>query len=141
MSRSSTPGSPAGRPIASHGNRARSFDYPDEPERDEVALDPALVTAPGHGGVGVFQAPRPVQRRTPPVDPGPPADSADIDSPFLDLFGGTRPGTRPATPPLQPAVRVGEAVWGVPGGSVLAQGGVDAQPRPVVELRQVGRVE
>ncbi|MER7334564.1 MULTISPECIES: ATP-binding protein [unclassified Micromonospora] len=99
MSRSSTPGSPAGRPGAPRGNRARSFDYADEPERDEVALDPALVTTPGHGGVGVFQAPRPVQRRTPPVDPGPPTDSADIDSPFLDLFGGARPGTRPATPP------------------------------------------
>ncbi|SCL62355.1 AAA-like domain-containing protein [Micromonospora citrea] len=99
MSRSSTPGSPAGRSAAPNGNRARSFDYADEPERDEVVLDPALVTAPGHGGVGVFQAPRPAQRRTPPADPAPPTDSADIDSPFLDLFGGTRPGaTRPATP-------------------------------------------
>ncbi|WP_433388322.1 ATP-binding protein [Micromonospora sp. KLBMP9576] len=99
MNRSSTPGSPAGRPAVPHGNRARSFDYPDTPEADEVALDPALVTTPGHGGIGVFQAPRPAPRRTPPAEP-PPVDSADIDSPFLDLFGGTRPGvTRPAPPP------------------------------------------
>ncbi|MEU7934599.1 ATP-binding protein [Micromonospora echinofusca] len=106
MNRSSTPGSPAGRPAVPHGNRARSFDYPDEPEVDEVVLDPALVTTPGHGGVGVFQAPRPAPRRTPPAEPQPVGDGADIDSPFLDLFGGTRPGvTRPAAPPQRASGR------------------------------------
>ncbi|MFC4019761.1 ATP-binding protein [Micromonospora sp. GCM10011542] len=91
MSRSSTPGSPVGRPAVPPGHRAQSFDYAEDSELDEVALDPALVTSPGHGGVGVFQAPRPVARRNPPVDP-PAAESADIDSPFLDLFGGARSG-------------------------------------------------
>ncbi|MEH0930597.1 ATP-binding protein [Micromonospora sp. CPCC 205558] len=92
MSRSSTPGSPAGRPGAPTGHRAHSFDYTDD---DEVALDPALVTSPGHGAVGVFQAPRPVPRRTPPVEPAAVSagENADIDSPFLDLFGG---GARPS---------------------------------------------
>ncbi|MER6757544.1 ATP-binding protein [Micromonospora echinofusca] len=111
MNRSSTPGSPAGRPAVPHGNRARSFDYPDEPEADEVVLDPALVTTPGHGGVGVFQAPRPAPRRTPPAEPQPVGDGADIDSPFLDLFGGTRPGvTRPAAPPQRASGREQPAI-------------------------------
>ncbi|MEV0880219.1 ATP-binding protein [Micromonospora echinofusca] len=111
MNRSSTPGSPAGRPAVPHGNRARSFDYPDEPEADEVVLDPALVTTPGHGGVGVFQAPRPAPRRTPPAEPQPVGDGADIDSPFLDLFGGTRPGvTRPAAPPQRSSGREQPAI-------------------------------
>lgn len=92
MSRSSTPGSPAGRPAAPAGHRAHSFDYTED--EDEVALDPALVTSPGHGAVGVFQAPRPVSRRTPPAEPTSVSagENADIDSPFLDLFGGARPG-------------------------------------------------
>ncbi|TDC28594.1 hypothetical protein E1211_27675, partial [Micromonospora sp. 15K316] len=116
MSRNSTPGSPAGRPAAPGSHRARSFDYPEADELDENALDPALATSPGHGGVGVFQAPRPLARRNPPADPvtrratpaeqPPPrtpsptgAESPDIDSPFLDLFGAPRPGTaRPLTP-------------------------------------------
>ncbi|MFG2011964.1 ATP-binding protein [Micromonospora sp. NPDC048868] len=111
MNRSSTPGSPAGRPAAPHGNRARSFNYPDDPETDEVTLDPALVTTPGHGGVGVFQAPRPAPRRTPPPAEPQPADSADIDSPFLDLFGGTRPGaTRPTAPPQRAGGREQPAI-------------------------------
>ncbi|GIJ37616.1 ATP-binding protein [Micromonospora andamanensis] len=96
MSRSTTPGSPAGRPAAPHGNRARSFDYPESGEPDESTLDPALATTPGHGSVGVFQAPRPPQRRAVPTEPVPTSrDSADIDSPFLDLFGGAypRPGS------------------------------------------------
>ncbi|MEV2241832.1 ATP-binding protein [Micromonospora sp. NPDC049891] len=96
MSRSATPGSPAGRPAAPHGNRARSFDYPESGELDETALDPALATTPGHGSVGVFQAPRPPQRRAVPAEPTSASrDSADIDSPFLDLFGGAypRPGS------------------------------------------------
>ncbi|MFG1884230.1 ATP-binding protein [Micromonospora sp. NPDC049102] len=92
MSRSSTPGSPAGRPAVPAGHRTQSYDYPDA--EDEVALDPALVTSPGHGAVGVFQAPRPVTRRTPPAEPSAVSagENADIDSPFLDLFGGARPG-------------------------------------------------
>ncbi|MEV6693271.1 ATP-binding protein [Micromonospora sp. NPDC051196] len=99
MSRSSTPGSPAGPSAAPHGNRARSFDYPQSADPEDASLDPALATTPGHGGVGVFQAPRPPQRRAAPAEPLPtvPAtrDGADIDSPFLDLFGGTyaRPGS------------------------------------------------
>ncbi|MBM0239304.1 hypothetical protein JNW88_23090, partial [Micromonospora sp. ATA32] len=109
MNRSSTPGSPAGHHAGPDGNRARSFDYQMEDEElDEVALDPALVTSPGHGAVGVFQPPRPAPGRHAPAnqDPAPsdaPAvgDSSDIDSPFLDLFGGAHPPTtRPAeTPP------------------------------------------
>ncbi|MEV4762737.1 ATP-binding protein [Micromonospora chokoriensis] len=94
MSRSSTPGPPAGRPAVPPGHRAQSFDYTDD--EDEVALDPALVTSPGHGAVGVFQAPRPVPRRTPPAEPSAVSagENADIDSPFLDLFGGSRPSPR-----------------------------------------------
>ncbi|MET8232855.1 ATP-binding protein [Micromonospora sp. NPDC005298] len=116
MSRASTPGSPAGRPGAPEGHRAQSFDYTED--EDEVALDPALVTSPGHGAVGVFQAPRPVSRRTPPAEPTAvtAGENADIDSPFLDLFGGARPGGpraiqagpaarhQPAIPQQPPAV-------------------------------------
>ncbi|WP_433536060.1 ATP-binding protein [Micromonospora sp. CA-249363] len=114
MSRSSTPGSPAGRPAVPASHRAQSFDYPEA--EDEVALDPALVTSPGHGAVGVFQAPRPVSRRTPPAEPSAVSagENADIDSPFLDLFGGARPagpravtaapaGSRQPAIPQQPA--------------------------------------
>ncbi|MFG1950630.1 ATP-binding protein [Micromonospora sp. NPDC048830] len=101
MSRSSTPGSP-GRHAAPHGNRARSFDYPASEELDETAVDPALATTPGHGRVGVFQAPRPAPGRgAPNADAPAPVipDGADIDSPFLDLFGGAHPGaSRPALP-------------------------------------------
>ena len=43
-----------------------------------------FVAAPGHGAVGVFQAPQPVRPRSAAVD-----TTLDIDSPFLDLFGGT----------------------------------------------------
>ncbi|PWR16731.1 hypothetical protein DKT69_04125, partial [Micromonospora sicca] len=100
MNRSSTPGSPAGRHADPHGNRARSFDYPEAEELDEVALDPALVTSPGHGRVGVFQPPRPASPRGQAAGDQPAStvgDSGDIDSPFLDLFGGAQPaGRRPA---------------------------------------------
>ncbi|MGV9805477.1 ATP-binding protein [Micromonospora chersina] len=106
MSRSSTPGSPAGRPAGPYGNRARSFDYPPDEELDEVTLDPALVSSPQHGRVGVFQPPRPLaprgEQREPVV-----ADSGDIDSPFLDLFGGAQPrARRPAGPPAGPPAPV-----------------------------------
>jgi hypothetical protein len=43
-----------------------------------------FVAAPGHGAVGVFQAPQPVRPRGASVD-----TTLDIDSPFLDLFGST----------------------------------------------------
>lgn len=120
MSRSSTPGPshPAGQHGAPHGHRARSFDYPDDDRVDEVSLDPALVTTPGHGGVGVFQAPRPVRGRpappavdTPAAPPAP--DSPDIDSPFLDLFGGTRPGPA-ARQPIAPLRRPGRDPLPIP---------------------------
>ncbi|MGN9893198.1 ATP-binding protein [Micromonospora sp. L31] len=103
MSRSSTPGFPAGRHSAPHGNRARSLDYPEEEIQDEQPSDPALVTSPGQGGVGVFQPPRPANGRgVTPVEPGPPmlvGDGTDIDSPFLDLFGGPGAPPRPGPPP------------------------------------------
>ncbi|GAB3177072.1 hypothetical protein GCM10027259_21610 [Micromonospora palomenae] len=103
MSRSSTPGFPAGRHSAPHGNRARSLDYPEEEIQDEQPSDPALVTSPGQGGVGVFQPPRPANGRgVPPVEPSPPmlvGDGTDIDSPFLDLFGGPGAPPRPGPPP------------------------------------------
>ncbi|WP_406078055.1 ATP-binding protein [Micromonospora sp. NBC_00858] len=109
MSRSSTPGPPAGRPAVPGGHRAQSFDYAES--EDEVALDPALVTSPGHGAVGVFQAPRPVPRRTPPAEPSAVSagENADIDSPFLDLFGASRPGTARAVP-AGPATREQPAI-------------------------------
>ncbi|KXK59856.1 hypothetical protein AWW66_22000 [Micromonospora rosaria] len=93
MNRPSTPGYPAGHRAAPAGNRARSFDYQPTEELDEPTLDPALATSPGQGGVGVFQAPRPTPQRAPrpSAEPAPPVADADIDSPFLDLFGATRP--------------------------------------------------
>ncbi|MBM0258269.1 hypothetical protein JNW89_17070, partial [Micromonospora sp. 4G55] len=111
MSRSSTPGFPAGRHSAPHGNRARSLDYPEEEIQDEQPSDPALVTSPGQGGVGVFQPPRPTNGRgVPPVEPSPPmlvGDGTDIDSPFLDLFRRPRRAAapRPAAPGVVPAPR------------------------------------
>ncbi|WP_374271313.1 ATP-binding protein [Actinoplanes sp. M2I2] len=56
----------------------------------ESAEEPAeeFVAAPGHGAVGVFQSPQPVRRGGGAVDP-----ALDIDSPFLDLFGGAAPPT------------------------------------------------
>src|SRR5215207_933983 len=62
-------------------SRSASSDDPD----DLTTYDTELVASPGHGAVGVFQAPKPVRPRAsggPAVDP-----SLDIDSPFLDLFG------------------------------------------------------
>ncbi|MEU0151160.1 ATP-binding protein [Micromonospora fulviviridis] len=106
MSRSSTPGSPAGRPAGPYGNRARSFDYPPDEEMDEVTLDPALVTSPQHSRVGVFQPPRPLAPRGEQREPVA-ADGGDIDSPFLDLFGGAQPRVRrPAGPPAGPPAPV-----------------------------------
>ncbi|WBB74086.1 ATP-binding protein [Micromonospora sp. WMMD1128] len=128
MSRSSTPGSPAGRPARPSGNRARSFDYPPDEELDEVVLDPALVTSPGHGRVGVFQPPRPLAPRgAEPREPVGP--DGDIDSPFLDLFGGAQPRVRrpaaPAAGPPSPAPAI-EPVVAPPRRGV----GRDALPIP-----------
>ncbi|MGC4811320.1 ATP-binding protein [Micromonospora sp. DT228] len=128
MSRSSTPGSPAGHPAVPAGHRAQSFDYADD--EDEVALDPALVTSPGHGAVGVFQAPRPIPRRTPPAEPSAVSagENADIDSPFLDLFGGARPGAARA-------VTAGPSTQEQPAPPPQAPPQVGAAPaRPVPEL-------
>nr|WP_250031511.1 ATP-binding protein [Actinoplanes maris] len=52
---------------------------------EETAED--FVTAPGHGAVGVFQSPQPVRRG----GGGAVDTTLDIDSPFLDLFGGAAP--------------------------------------------------
>ncbi|RZU50634.1 AAA domain-containing protein [Krasilnikovia cinnamomea] len=69
----------------------RSDNYPSPPFPGED-LDPEIVTNPGHGAVGVFQAPQPVRPRSA-------ADTTmDIDSPFLDLFGGAPAPARPSTP-------------------------------------------
>ncbi|MDI6105008.1 ATP-binding protein [Actinoplanes sp. NEAU-A12] len=78
------------------GNGARSDSYsPPEPLDDAEEL----VAAPGHGGVGVFQAPQPVRPRGSTAD-----TSMDIDSPFLDLFGGAA-GPRSSDPRTMAAPR------------------------------------
>ena len=56
---------------------------------------PEQVPGPGHGAVAVFQAPQPVRPR---ANGGPPVDPMDIDSPFLDLFGGAPAPAAPAEP-------------------------------------------
>ncbi|MEW2385624.1 ATP-binding protein [Micromonospora sp. NPDC047707] len=137
MSRSSTPGSPAGRPAAPRGDRTRSYDYAGESDLDEVSLDPALVTTPGHGGVGVFQAPRPLQRRAP-VEPVP-ADGTDIDSPFLDLFGGAGP-TR--STPARPPAREHPAIPHQPAAVDPADPGVPpARRQPAVPAPPTARIQ
>ncbi|WP_430781304.1 ATP-binding protein [Actinoplanes sp. G11-F43] len=70
-------------------NGVRSDNYSSPGSLDDAD---ELVTAPGHGGVGVFQAPQPVRPRPSGMD----AD-LDIDSPFLDLFGGAPPARPPRT--------------------------------------------
>jgi AAA domain-containing protein len=72
---------------------------------DLNAYEQELVTSPGHGAVGVFQAPSPIRPRGGPsaVD-----TSLDIDSPFLDLFGAApaptsgAPASAPPAPQPQP---------------------------------------
>ena len=66
------------------GNGVHSDNYSSPVSADDVAEE--FVTAPGHGAVGVFQAPQPVRPRGTAVD-----TTLDIDSPFLDLFGGGAP--------------------------------------------------
>ncbi|MBB4747508.1 hypothetical protein BJ964_001669 [Actinoplanes lobatus] len=91
------------------------------------------VAAPGHGGVGVFQAPQPVRPRGSAVD-----SNLDIDSPFLDLFGGApgprsgeaRPISLPpavAAPPIAPPPPVAQAPVSPP---PVAQPPVSPAPVP-----------
>ncbi|SCF34966.1 ATP-binding protein [Micromonospora mirobrigensis] len=127
MNRSSTPGSPAGRHAGPHGNRARSLDYAEEEGVDEAAL----VPSPGHGRVGVFQPPRPSHQRA--VEPAAPpplvGDGTDIDSPFLDLFGGTRPGPARAALPAPPTAHRSPTVAPAHGGE-REQPAIPHQPPP-----------
>ncbi|MBM2617196.1 ATP-binding protein [Actinoplanes sp. LDG1-06] len=74
----------------------RSNRYPPNESADEAAEE--FVAAPGHGAVGVFQSPQPVRPRGGPVD-----NTLDIDSPFLDLFGGAAPPSPVSSAPAAPA--------------------------------------
>ncbi|WP_346537811.1 ATP-binding protein [Micromonospora sp. DPT] len=143
MSRSSTPGFPAGRHSAPHGNRARSLDYPEEELQDEQPSDPALVTSPGQGGVGVFQPPRPTNGRgVPPVEPSPPmlvGDGTDIDSPFLDLFGGPGAPPRPAPPPPVSSPRRGREHPPIP--HQPAAPPTSAAPQPAIAAETPAAIE
>ena len=68
----------------SNGVRSTGYSSPSSPDEDN-SYDSALVTSPDHGAVGVFQAPQPVRPRGAAAQV---VDPMDIDSPFLDLFGG-----------------------------------------------------
>jgi hypothetical protein len=84
---SSTPGR------QSNGVRSDRYSSPNSSSPDSLD-EPAeeFVTTPGSGAVGVFQAPQPVRPRGSSaggaVGDGPVDSTLDIDSPFLDLFGG-----------------------------------------------------
>src|SRR3954453_21904957 len=98
MSESSSPGHPRAG-ISTPGrqsNGVHSDNYSPTRGDDLDAYDHELVASPGHGAIGVFQAPQPVRARGGPVvDP-----SMDIDSPFLDLFGDApRPAPLPTGAP------------------------------------------
>lgn len=88
---------PHGRPRADapatgrQSNGAHPNDYSSADSLEEAE---ELVAAPGHGGVGVFQAPGAVRPSGGPVD-----TTLDIDSPFLDLFGGVTPALPAAADP------------------------------------------
>jgi len=92
--------SPHGRPPADHqtpdrhsnGMRPDRYSSPDSADINAEEF----VAAPGHGAVGVFQAPQPVRPRGASVD-----TTLDIDSPFLDLFGST-PAPVSAAPVVSP---------------------------------------
>ena len=100
MTESTPPGTPRAASSApgrqSNGVRSDSYSAPSLTEEDAV-LETELVTSPDHGAVGVFQAPKPVRRRGAATQA---VDSLDIDSPFLDLFGGDGPpqAALPAAP-------------------------------------------
>ncbi|HEV7963216.1 MAG TPA: ATP-binding protein, partial [Actinoplanes sp.] len=123
---------PPGR--QSNGVRSTSYSSPSSPDEDH-SYDSALVTSPDHGAVGVFQAPQPVRPR---AAAGQAVDPMDIDSPFLDLFGGapapaqtgTQADSRPEEPdpdfdfdfndgPARPAAA---PAWSPPGPAALAPG-------------------
>jgi hypothetical protein len=108
MTNSHPPGHPraAGSSPDRQSNGVRSDSYtPPNQSDDDFFSDPELVTSPGHGAVAVFQAPQPVRPRGNPASPPVSAadDDLDIDSPFLDLFGGTpAPPWRPVEPQSRP---------------------------------------
>ncbi|WSN14675.1 ATP-binding protein [Micromonospora sp. NBC_01699] len=118
MTRPATPGSahPADGPAAPRGNGTRPISYA-EPDLDEdETVNDALVATPGNGGVAAFQAPQPTRGRPAapaiPSAAAPPADGPDIDSPFLDLFGGALPvppAPRPTPPPAVQSSAVAHA--------------------------------
>ncbi|KUL28408.1 ATP-binding protein [Actinoplanes awajinensis] len=110
-------------------NGVRSDNYSSPDSLDEVE---ELVTAPGHGGVGVFQAPNAVRSHGAPVD-----TTLDIDSPFLDLFGGTStparpiPATRPSDLPANPEETNGRRANGSGGSN-----GSRAVPLPAAPIAE-----
>ncbi|HEV8172656.1 MAG TPA: hypothetical protein VGP91_03300, partial [Actinoplanes sp.] len=94
----STPGRQGNVPRSDNYSSSHASDVPD----DINAYEQELVASPGHGAVGVFQAPQPVRPRGgPAMDP-----SLDIDSPFLDLFGGTP--AAPSTPDIPDVDPIGD---------------------------------
>ena len=126
---------PHGHPRADSSSSGRQSNgvRPDNYSPTEPVDDvEEFVAAPGHGGVGVFQAPQSVRPRNTAVD-----TSMDIDSPFLDLFGGApaprssdpRPSAAPrpvsAPPAAPPAVRAAPP-------DVQATPPAVSAPRPVV---------
>ncbi|AEV88960.1 hypothetical protein ACWT_7951 [Actinoplanes sp. SE50] len=115
----------------SNGVRPNDYSSPEAVEQPDE-----LVAAPGHGGVGVFQAPNAVRPLSTPVD-----TTMDIDSPFLDLFGGTAgpAPTRPGDPPAKPAGTNGHrangsgpARNGFPHGTVTALPAAAPPPSPAI---------
>ncbi|MFI6759254.1 ATP-binding protein [Micromonospora sp. NPDC050417] len=122
MTRPATPGSPhpAEGTAAHRGNGTRPISYA-EPDLDEdETVNDALAATPGNGGVAVFQAPQPARDRstapatTPTVASPPPVDGPDIDSPFLDLFGGAMPPA-PRAPSQPQPVGIPAALSAPPG--------------------------
>ncbi|WP_438872682.1 ATP-binding protein [Paractinoplanes pyxinae] len=77
----------------------RTNHYSSSDSADEGSEE--FVAAPEHGAVGVFQSPQPLRPRGTAVD-----TALDIDSPFLDLFGGAAPPSPiAATPPGETQAR------------------------------------
>ena len=93
---------PPGHPRADADSQGRQSNgvHPDRYASPTSAGDidgsEEYVAAPGHGAVGVFQSPQPVRPRGGPVD-----TTLDIDSPFLDLFGGAAPPTPASDTPAE----------------------------------------
>ncbi|NMO52176.1 hypothetical protein HH310_13335 [Actinoplanes sp. TBRC 11911] len=146
MTGSLPPGDPRADSLASarQSNGVRSNGYSSPDTADESAEE--LVAAPGHGAVGVFQAPQPVRPRTATVD-----TSLDIDSPFLDLFGGTGspPAPAPVSTPPAPVSSPPAPVSGPParafvpppvvsGASVVSGSSVESDEEAPVERAPVG---